>query len=288
MKRKLVVLTGPTAVGKTDYSLSLAKLYDSPVINCDSRQIYKEMTIGTAVPSASLLAAVKHYFIQTHSVKELYTAGKYEIEALEVIESLFEQGHETLLMTGGSGFYIDAVCNGLEAFPPTDMALREEISRGIEQEGLLPYQQKLKELDPQSYATIDIGNKMKVLRALEVCISTGRSFSSFKLTEPKKRSFEIEKIVLSRPRDILYERIGKRVDQMMSDGLLEEVEGLRDMKDYTALQTVGYKELFSYMEGECTLDKAVEAIKQHTRNYAKRQITWFRRDPAYRWIELDD
>ena len=221
MSRKLVIILGPTAVGKTDYSIETALRYDSPIISCDSRQIYKEMSIGTAVPSAEQLAAVQHYFIHSHTVTELYTAGKYELEALALINRLFDEGHETLVMAGGSGFYVDALVNGLDDFPEADLQLRNSLTERLKIEGVEPLRQELLKLDPESYATIDIANGQRVVRALEVCIMTGRPFSSFKTSPNKSRNFEIEKIGLVRPRDVLYDRINRRVIQMIDDGLVE-------------------------------------------------------------------
>ena len=242
--KKLLIILGPTAVGKTDYSIDVALRYGSPVISCDSRQIYKEMTIGTAVPDASQLAAVKHYFIHSHTVKELYTAGRYEVEALELISRLFDEGHETLVMAGGSGFYVDALVNGLDDFPSADLQLRKELTERLEAEGVEALRLELKALDPESYATIDIANGQRVVRALEVCLMTGRPFSSFKTSSRKHRDFEIEKIGLTRPRDVLYDRINRRVLQMIDQGLVEEVRSLTEYRDLAALQTVGYKEIF--------------------------------------------
>ncbi len=284
MPRKLLIVSGPTASGKTDYAISLAQRCGSPVLSCDSRQIYKEMTIGTAVPDASQLAAVKHYFIHTVSIQEDYTAGRYEIEALELIHSLFDQGLDTVVMCGGSGFYIDAVCNGLDAIPPADPALRAELNARIDAEGVESLWMELRRLDPEAYATIDLKNRARVLRAVEVCLLTGRPFSSWKLSEPKKRDFEIEKLVIDRPREELYSRIDARVDQMMEKGLLEEVRSLLPHRRCTALQTVGYKELFAYLDGLIPLDEAVHQIKSNTRRYARKQLTWWRRDPSARWI----
>ena len=286
MGRKLIILLGPTAVGKTDYSISLAKKYDSPIISCDSRQIYKEMTIGTAVPDASHLAEVKHYFIQTKSVMDYYTAGMYELEALELIERLFEQGHETLVMTGGSMFYIDAVCNGISDVPQANLELRDTLTRRLKLEGVESLAEELKEKDPEAYSSIDLSNGVRVLRALEVCLDTGRPFSSFKLAEAKKRDFEIEKIGLSRPREELYRRIDSRVLTMIEGGLIEEARSLKEFRNLTALQTVGYKELFDYFDRTVSLDEAVSNIQQHTRKYAKRQLTWWKRDDGIKWINL--
>ncbi|MBO8485717.1 MAG: tRNA (adenosine(37)-N6)-dimethylallyltransferase MiaA [Bacteroidetes bacterium] len=286
MKRKLVIVLGPTAVGKTDYSIELALKYGSPVISCDSRQIYREMSIGTAVPSASQLAAVKHYFIRSHSVTVPYTAGKYEIEALSLIGRLFSEGHETLVMAGGSGFYIDAVCKGLDDFPPADQELRASLTARLKAEGVESLRLDLKRLDPESYATIDIANGQRVVRALEVCLMTGRKFSSFKTSTIKKRDFEVEKIGLTRPRDVLYGRINHRVSAMLEDGLVEEVRSLIPYRDLPALQTVGYREIFEFLDGSISLERAAELVRRNTRHYAKRQMTWWGRDKDIRWIEL--
>lgn len=303
--KKLLIILGPTAVGKTDYSIDVALRYGSPVISCDSRQIYKEMTIGTAVPSAGQLSAVQHYFIHSHTVTELYTAGKYELEALDLISRLFEEGHETLVMAGGSGFYIDALVNGLDDFPSADLQLRNELMRRLQEEGVEALRLELKSLDPESYAAIDIANGQRVVRALEVCLMTGRPFSSFKSATKKKRDFEIEKIGLTRPREVLYDRINRRVHQMIDKGLVEEVRSLTQYRDLAALQTVGYKEIFDwfdYQEGKVsaegwtptspgdgpvtTLDRAIELIQRNTRRYAKRQLSYWGRDKDIRWIEI--
>lgn len=304
-ERRLIIILGPTAVGKTDYSIETALRYQSPVISCDSRQIYREMSIGTAVPSEEQLAAVKHYFIHSHTVQELYTAGKYELEALSLINDLFEQGHDTLVMAGGSGFYVDALVNGLDDFPEADLDLRRSLTERLKEEGVDSLRQELRRLDPESYATIDIANGQRVVRALEVCLMTGRPFSSFKTSPNRKRDFEIEKIGLTRPREVLYDRINRRVLQMIDDGLVEEVRSLECYRDLTALKTVGYKEIFDwfdYMEGrvseEClgptspgdgpvtSLERAIELIQRNTRHYAKRQLSYWGRDRDIRWTEL--
>lgn len=285
-RKRLLIVLGPTAVGKTGFSISLAQKYGSPVISCDSRQIFREMSIGTAVPSASQLAAVKHYFIQSHSVTENYTAGKYELEAISLIERLFAQGHDTLVMTGGSGFYIDAVCKGLDDFPPADPVLRADLMLRLRTEGVESLRLDLRRLDPESYASIDIANGQRVVRALEVCLMTGRKFSSFKTASVKKRSFSIIKLGLTRPRDILYDRINSRVLQMVDDGLVDEVRSLEKYRDLPALQTVGYREIFSFLDGEITLPVAIGLIQRNTRHYAKRQMTWWGRDKEIFWKEL--
>ncbi len=305
MSRRLIIILGPTAVGKTDYSIETALRYGSPIISCDSRQIYKEMTIGTAVPSAEQLAAVQHYFIHSHTVTQLYTAGKYELEALELINRLFDQGHETLVMAGGSGFYIDALVNGLDDFPAADLQLRNELMARLKEEGVESLRQELRHLDPESYATIDIANGQRVVRALEVCLMTGKPFSSFKTSQAKRRDFEIEKIGLTRPREELYDRINRRVIQMVDEGLVEEVRGLTQYRDLAALQTVGYKEIFDWFDYEAglvsaegwtsntpgdgpvtSLDRAVELIQRNTRHYAKRQLSYWGRDKSIRWLTL--
>ena len=304
-KNKLVIILGPTAVGKTDYSIETALKYDSPIISCDSRQIYKEMSIGTAVPSAEQLSAVQHYFIHSHTVRELYTAGRYEIEALELINKLFAQGHETLVMAGGSGFYVDALVDGLDDFPSADLQLRNELMARLKEEGVESLRLELKQLDPESYAAIDVANGQRVVRALEVCIMTGKPFSSFKTNSAKKRNFEIEKIGLIRPRDVLYDRINRRVLQMVDDGLVEEVRSLVEYRDLAALKTVGYKEIFDWFDYQnglvstegwgptspgdgpvISLERAVELIQRNTRHYAKRQLSYWGRDKSIRWMEI--
>lgn len=291
MGRKLVILLGPTAVGKTDYSLELARKYDSPIISCDSRQIYKEMTIGTAVPDASQLSAVKHFFIQDHSVRDLYTAGMYEIEALGLIHRLFDEGHDTLVMTGGSMFYIDAVCKGLDDIPQGDPQIRAELNRICDTEGPQPLAEKLRELDPESLEGMDTSNGQRLIRALEVCLTTGRPFSSFKTSPSKKRDFEIEKIGLIRDRDDLYGRINRRVVGMVDAGLINEVRSLNEFRNLTALQTVGYREVFAYLDSlesdkPVSLEDTVSLIQRNTRHYAKKQLTWWKRDTDIRWLTL--
>lgn len=287
MGKKLVIVLGPTASGKTDYSLELAAKYGSPIISCDSRQIYKEMTIGTAVPSASQLAAVKHYFIQTRSVTEYYTAGIYEAEALELIERLFAEGHETLVMTGGSMFYIDAICNSLDNIPTSDPAIRAALQERLENEGIESLREELRLRDPEGYESMELSNTQRVFRAVEICLTTGKPYSSFKRAPGSTdRGFKIEKIGISRPKEVLYDRINQRVLKMMDMGLVDEVKSLVQYRDLTALQTVGYKEIFDYLDGTTDLDEAVRLIQRNTRHYAKRQMTWWRRDPSIKWMEF--
>ena len=286
MARKLIIVSGPTAVGKTAWSIGLAQKYGSPIISCDSRQIYKEMSIGTAVPSKEALAAVKHYFIQDHSILQPYTAGDYEVEALALMDKLFADGHEVLVASGGSGFFVEALCSGLPDVPKADPQLREDLDRRLREEGLESLRMDLKRLDPEAYSNIDITNPQRVLRAVEVCLLSGKTFSSFKQTAAKKRDFEIEKICMVRPREEMAERISKRVDQMLEDGLVEEVRSLQQYRNLPALRTVGYAEIFDYLDGNCTLEQAAEKIKTNTRHYAKRQLTWWRRDPEVRFMSL--
>lgn len=302
MKRVLIIL-GPTASGKTDLAIEKAKEYGSPVISCDSRQIFKEMTIGTAVPDASQLQAVKHYFIQDHSVTEDYTAGKYELEANALVQELFTEGDRTLVMCGGSGFYIDAFCKGLDDFPPADQALRAELTSRWKAEGVSALAKELLRLDPETCEEIDLSNGQRVVRALEVCLMTGRKFSSFKTAPLRKRDFVIEKIGIERPREELYRRIDSRVLKMIEAGLVEEVRGLVQYRERPALQTVGYKEIFAwfdYLDGKVStegwgptspgdgpvtsLERAVELIQRNTRHYARRQLTWWRRDSTIKWV----
>ena len=285
MSRRLVVILGPTAVGKTEFSVRKALEYGSPVISCDSRQIYKEMSIGTAVPDKEQLAAVKHYFIQTIPITRTYTAGDYERDAIALIEKLFAEGHETLVMTGGSMFYIDAVKNGLDDLPDGDPELRKALWERAAAEGLGSLTQELKEKDPLTYSRTDKENPQRVIRALEVCLVSGRPLSSFKSGQ-KKRDFEIETIGLTRPREELYSRINQRVLNMVEAGLEDEVRSLLPYRDLQALQTVGYKEMFGYIGGEYPLNEAIRLIQRNTRHYAKKQMTWWRRDESIKWVEL--
>lgn len=287
MRGRLTIILGATASGKTAYAIERALKAGSPVISCDSRQIYREMSIGTAVPSASQLSAVKHYFIRTVPVTRLYSAGDYEIEAIDLVRELFDKGHEELIMAGGSMFYIDAVCNGLDDLPDGVPSLREELWASLRENGPAPLAEKLRSLDPQTASTIDLSNSQRLIRALEVCISTGRPFSSFKTGGRKKRDFEIEKVGLSVPREELYRRIDGRVDRMLEDGLVEEVRSLLPYRNLSALQTVGYKEIFDYLDGTVSLDEAARLIRRNTRHYAKKQLTWWRRDPSVHWIPAE-
>lgn len=285
-KPELTIILGPTGVGKTDYAIDLALEYASPVISCDSRQIFKEMKIGTAPPSPQQLERVKHYFIFSHSVTDYYTAGRYEIEALELLGELFKT-HKRLVMAGGSGLYIDALCNGLDDFPPADQDLRERLSRQAETaEGLAELAETLKKIDPQSYENIDLCNRQRVVRAVEVTIQTGRKFSDWRKNQKKERPFSIRKIGIVREREELYDRINRRVDIMMDNGLLDEVKSLKQFEQMPALRTVGYKEIFDHLNGEISLEKAVELIKRNSRRYAKKQLTYWGRDKDIEWMTI--
>lgn len=285
-KPELTIILGPTGVGKTDYAIDLALEYGSPVISCDSRQIFKEMKIGTAPPSPEQLERVKHYFIFSHSVTDYYTAGRYEIEALELLDELFKT-HKRLVMAGGSGLYIDALCNGLDDFPPADQDLRERLSRQAETaEGLAELAETLKKIDPQSYENIDLCNRQRVVRAVEVTIQTGRKFSDWRKNQKKERPFFIRKIGIVREREELYDRINRRVDIMMDNGLLDEVKSLKQFEQMPALRTVGYKEIFDHLNGEISLEKAVELIKRNSRRYAKKQLTYWGRDKDIEWMTI--
>lgn len=285
MPKKLTIVLGPTAVGKTDYAVSLAESLGTEIVNCDSRQIFKEMSIGVARPDEETLRRVKHHFIACRSVTEPYTAGMFELDSIALLEELFKK-YDTVVMAGGSGFYIDALCKGLDDFPPADEQLREQLTRRVKEEGVESLRMDLKRLDPESYEAIDIANWQRVVRALEVTIATGRKFSDFKTSTAKQRPFEIEKIGLRRDRQALYERIDRRVDEMMKQGLLEEAKSLLPFRNLAALNTVGYKELFGYFDDSYPLDEAIRLIKRNTRHYAKRQMTWWGRDDSIKWLNL--
>ena len=283
MPRRLEIILGPTAVGKTGYAIRRALEVGSPVISCDSRQIFQELKIGTAAPSDEEMAAVKHYFIRSIPITRNYTAGIYEVEAMELVNRLFAEGHETLVMCGGSMMYIDAFCYGLDDFPEVPVQLREHLMECLRDEGVEVLAQQLKELDPVSYEELDLSNGQRVIRALEVSLYTGKPFSSYKTRTFKERDFEIVKIGLERPREQLYERINARVEQMMADGLEAEARSMLPYRDLPALQTVGYREMFEYFDGKYDLETTVQHIQASTRHYAKRQLTWWRRDASILW-----
>lgn len=287
MGKNLIVLLGPTGVGKTDLSIGLARALGSPVVSCDSRQIYKEMTIGTAVPTREQLAAVPHFFIQTVSVQDYFNCWQFEQQALALLRELFRE-RDAVLMTGGSMMYIDAVCEGIDEVPDVRPEVREEVKRLFEEKGLVHLQEMLLQLDPVHYHRVDLRNGRRVVHAVEVCLSSGRPYSSFLTDTVKQRDFSIIKIGLNREREELYDRINKRVDQMIAEGFEEEARGLYPFRHLNALNTVGYKEWFDYFDGEITREEAIRLIKRNTRNYAKKQLSWFRRDPSILWFHPDD
>ena len=284
---KLFVLLGPTAVGKTTLSLKVAKLLGSPVINCDSRQIYKGMDIGTAAPIREQLEEVKHYFVKILELQDYYSAAQYEANVLQLTDQLQHQ-HNNLLLSGGSMMYIDAVCNGIDDIPNVDSAVREQLKERLQTEGLEPLRNELRLLDPEYYNIVDLKNPKRIVHALEIYYTSGKPYSSFRVNEKKKRPFQIVKIGLRRDRSELSERINRRVDMMMKEGLLEEANDLYPRRHLNALNTVGYKELFRYFDGTWDLNFAVEKIKKNTRDYAKKQMTWFAHDNDIHWFSPDD
>lgn len=285
--KRLVVLLGPTGVGKTELSLSLAEHLKSPILSADSRQLYADLQIGTAAPTADQLARVKHYFVGTLHLTDYYSAAQYEADVIREMERLFLD-HDSLLLTGGSMMYIDAVCKGIDDIPTIDEETRRYMMEHYQKDGLEALQQELKELDPEHYEIVDLKNPKRVIHALEICRMTGKTYTSFRKAEIKERPFEVLYIGLNRPREELFQRINSRVDQMMADGLLEEVRRVLPYRNENSLNTVGYKELFAYLDGNCTLDFAIEKIKKNTRVYAKKQLTWFKKNEQIHWFHPDE
>ena len=285
-KKTLITIVGPTAVGKTSLSILIASYFNTEIISCDSRQFYKEMTIGTAVPEKEELAVVPHHFIQNRSVFEDYNVGAYERDALNVLGTLFKK-HNTVVMVGGSGLYVKAVIEGLDDFPKIDPSIRLELKHVLETEGIIPLQDQLKKLDVSTYNTIDIENPQRVIRALEMCIGSNLPYSSYTGKLKKKRKFNSIVIGLNGEREKIYERINRRVDLMVEKGLLDEAKKLYPNKELNALQTVGYKELFSFFEEKVTKDEAIQEIKKNTRRFAKRQLTWFNKDASIYWFDFE-
>jgi tRNA dimethylallyltransferase len=277
IQKYLIVVAGPTAVGKTSLSIRLARDLGCPILSADSRQFFREMNIGTAKPSPEELQAVPHFFVNSRSIHEHYSVGDFEEEALKVLDEQFRD-YNPLLMTGGSGLYIKAVCQGLDKFPEVPLSIRNEIEQEFLEKGLVFLQQRLQQVDPEYFSVVDRQNPHRLIRALSVYRASGKPYSSFRKGNKKIRPFETIYLHLSRDREELYQRINQRVDIMMEEGLLEEVKSLHAYKNLTALQTVGYQELFDFLDGKCSLDEAVEKIKQNSRRYAKRQITWLRKE----------
>lgn len=281
----LITIVGPTAIGKTALSIQLAQHFNAEIISCDSRQFYKEMSIGTAVPSVDELTAAPHHFIQNRSVFDAYSVGQFERDALLKLEELFQK-NKIVIMVGGSGLYIDAVLKGLDYFPDVDPEIRENLNKELAKNGITSLQAQLKALDIETYNNIALDNPHRLIRALEICIGSGLPYSSFKNKPKAPRNFNSLKIGLNADRSVLYERINQRVDQMLKNGLLEEAKNLYPNKKLNALQTVGYRELFAYFDGSITKEFAIEEIKKNTRRFAKRQLTWFRKDAAITWFDF--
>lgn len=282
----LIIVTGPTGIGKTKLSIELAQYFSSEILSCDSRQIYKEMRIGTAVPSPEEISAVKHHFIGNVSIHDYYNVSQYEHEALALIDKL-HQTNDTVILTGGTGLYIDAICKGIDIMPDPEPEIREELNQRFKKEGILSLQEELKILDLEYYEKVDLNNPARLIRALEVCKQTGKAYSSFRKTQDKERPFMTIKIALNMDRDLLYSRLNQRVDLMKEQGLLAEVKSLYKYKDLTALKTVGYRELFDAFDGDYSIEEGIERIKNSTRRYARKQISWIRRDKQYQWFEPD-
>ena len=287
MNNFLIVLLGPTGVGKTDVSIDIALHFGCEIISADSRQFYREMNIGTAVPTAVQLQQVKHHFIRFISVKDYYSSSLFERDVLKILPDLFQENN-LVLMTGGSGMYIDAVCTGIDDIPDPDQAIRDKYTLLYKEEGIGGLRMALKILDPDHYENVDLRNPKRIIRALEVCETTGLPYSSFLKKNMRKRDFNILKIGIERPREELYERINQRVDKMVSEGLEEEARSLLGLKNMNALNTVGYREFFDFFEGKITGEKAIDLIKRNSRRYAKRQMTWWAKDKEIRWFGAKD
>lgn len=285
-KPSLIVLIGPTGVGKTELSLSIAERYQTDIVSADSRQLYADLKIGTAAPTAEQLARVHHHFVGTLKLTDYYSAAQYEAEVIKKLDELFKE-HDVVLLTGGSMMYVDAVCKGIDDIPTVDKETRELMMQRYEEEGLERLCAELKLLDPEYYAQVDLKNPKRVIHALEICYMTGKTYTSFRTQSKKERPFNIIKIGLKRDREELYERINKRVDIMMEEGLLAEVQSVYKYKELNSLNTVGYKELFNYLDGEWDLQFAVDKIKQNSRIYSRKQMTWFKRDEEITWFHPD-
>lgn len=286
MTKYLISIVGPTAIGKTALSIKLAQHFNTDIISADSRQFYKEMHIGTAAPSTEELAAAKHHFIHHKSIKDNYSVGAFERDALQKLETLFKSKH-TVIMVGGSGLYVDAVTKGLDEFPEVDKSIREQLNSALQTKGLKYLQNQLKALDIKTFNTMAIDNPHRVIRALEICIGSGKPYSSFLNQGKNERNFKTITVGLTAERAIIYNRINQRVDVMMENGLLNEVRTLMPYQSLNALNTVGYKELFNYLNGKWTLDFAISEIKKHTRRFAKRQLTWFKKNESTLWFDYE-
>jgi len=285
-EKTLVSVVGPTAIGKTALAIQLAQYFNTEIISADSRQFFKEMEIGTAKPNINELGAAKHHFIDSHSIQQLFSTGDFEVEGLKKLEEIFAH-HNLAIMVGGSGLYVNALINGLDEMPEIDLSIRTQLNEQFKIEGIAPIQSKLAEVDPEYFSKVDQQNPQRMIRGLEVFLSTGQKLSSMLSATKKERPFNIVKIGLNTDRAMLYNRINSRVDQMISSGLIKEVESLSGFRTYNALNTVGYSEIFEYLDGKISLEDAISSIKQNTRRFAKRQLTWFRRDEEINWFEPD-
>ncbi|MCK4663997.1 MAG: tRNA (adenosine(37)-N6)-dimethylallyltransferase MiaA [Bacteroidales bacterium] len=283
MNKYLIVILGPTGVGKTNLSIEIAQKFNTCILSSDSRQIYRELKIGTAIPSPEQLKRVKHYFIGNKSIYDYYNASQFEFEANKILENIFINS-KYALMTGGSGMYIDAVCNGIDDLPTIDKEVRNSLLLRLKNEGVESLRIELKKIDPEYYANTDLKNPKRILKAIEVYLMTGKPYSTFLKKTPKKKKFKVIKIGLNLPREELYEIINNRVDKMINDGLIDEAKKFYNNRKLNSLNTVGYKELFDYFEDKYKLDKAIELIKRNSRRYAKRQLTWFNRDKEIKWF----
>ena len=286
-KKTLLVIAGPTASGKTALAIELAQHYKTVVVSADSRQFFQEMSIGTAKPDAEELAAVKHYFINSHSIQQSFSVGDYEKQALALLDELFKE-YDVVVLAGGSGLYVKAVCEGFDDLPVAESGTRHRLNQDFTEQGIMHLQERVKEIDPEYYAQVDIHNPQRLIRALEVFETTGKPISYYRKATINKRPFRIVKIGLTLPRDILYQQINHRVDRMVQLGLIDEVRSLIPNRHLNALSTVGYSELFDYFDGNTDLESALDLIKQNTRHFAKRQLTWFRKDKDMHWFEADD
>jgi tRNA dimethylallyltransferase len=284
--KTLIVIAGPTASGKTAAAIALANHYQTVVVSADSRQFYREMSVGTAKPNQEELAAAKHYFIDSHSVNQPFSVGDFERECLQLLDELFKV-HNVVILAGGSGLYIKAVTEGFDNLPAADVEIRNKLNSKLTESGLASLQERLKEADPEYYSEVDINNPQRVIRALEVFESTGKPISSYRTATSNKRPFNIIKIALDMPREKLYNRINQRVNIMVQQGLVDEVQSLISYRHLNALNTVGYSEIFNYFDGKTDLPTAIELIKQNTRRFAKRQLTWFRKDKGMIWVDAD-
>ena len=285
--KTLLLILGPTGVGKTELSLRVAEHYGCPILNCDSRQIYRSIPIGTAAPTAEEQARVKHYFVATRDLEEDYNAGQYERDALVLLEDLFKT-HEVVVMSGGSMLYADAVCKGLDDLPNVPAEIRQEVKAEYEKGGLEWLQAEVQRLDPDYWEIVDQQNPARLAHCIEMCRMTGKTYSSLRTNPVKERPFRIVKVALERPHEVLYDRINRRVEQMVKDGLVEEARAVYPQRQLNSLQTVGYRELFAYFDGEYDLDRAIELIQQNSRHYAKRQMTWFRHDKDIHWLNANE